>query len=73
MGSQCVNKQSLDFPHHWEKLFPTELPPQWSINTVNVLSFGFEQCFGAFTMLHFEGSSETGLFSRLSNHVFRSP
>ena len=26
-----------------------------------------------FTMLHFEGSSETGLFSHLSNHVFRSP
>ena len=38
---------------------------------VNVLSFSFEQCFGPFTILLLEGSSETGLFRDLSNHVFR--
>ena len=30
----------------------------------------FQQCFGAFTMLLVEGSSETGLFRHLSNDVF---
>ena len=37
-----------------------------------VLSFSFEQCFGPFIMLLVEGSSETGLFRHLSNHVFPS-
>ena len=38
-----------------------------------VLSFRFQQCFGQFTMLLVEGSSETTLLRRLSDHVFRSP
>ena len=44
-----------------------------SINMVKVLSFRFHQCFGSFTMLLVEGSSETGPFRNLSNHIFRSP
>ena len=30
----------------------------------------FEQCLGKFTVLHVEGSSETGLFRRLTDYVF---
>ena len=37
---------------------------------VKEVSLKFEQCFGAFTMLLFVGSSETGLFRHCSNHVF---
>ena len=37
---------------------------------VKALSFRFQKCFGPFTMLLVEGSSETGLFRSLSNHVF---
>ena len=37
-----------------------------------VLSLRFQQCFGWCTMLLVEGSSETGLFKRLFNHIFRS-
>ena len=40
---------------------------------VKVLSFRFQQCFCVFRMLHVEGSSETGLFRHLFNHVSRSP
>ena len=40
---------------------------------VKVLSFRFQQCFGPFTMLVIEGSSETKLLRHLCNHVFRSP
>ena len=39
---------------------------------VKVLPFSFEQCFGTFTMLLVEDSSETGLFRNSSNQVFRS-
>ena len=38
-----------------------------------MLSSRFQQCLGPFTMLLFDGSSETRLFRRLSNHVFGSP
>ena len=37
---------------------------------VKVLSFRFQQCFGPITMFLVKGSSETGLFRHLSNHVF---
>ena len=40
---------------------------------VKVLSFIFQQCFGLFPMVVFEGSSETGLFTHSTNHVFWSP
>ena len=40
---------------------------------VKVLSFGFEQCFGPFTMFFVEVSPERGLFRHLSNHVCWSP
>ena len=53
------------------EIFPTELRSEWSINMV--LSFRFQQCLGSFTMFLVEGSSETGLFRHLSNHIFRSP
>ena len=73
IGSQCVNKISQDFAFAWERLFPTDVFSQWSINMVTVLSFIFQQCFGMFTMLLVEGSSEAGLFRHLSNHVFQNP
>ena len=38
-----------------------------------VLSFRFQQRFSPIIMLLVKGSSETGLFILLSNHVFRSP
>ena len=37
------------------------------------LSFSFEQCFGQFSMLLVQGSSETRLLRHLSKNVFRSP
>ena len=39
---------------------------------VKLLPFRFQQCFGAFTMLLVDGSSETGLFIHLTKHVFWS-
>ena len=37
---------------------------------VKYLSFRFQHCFGLFTVSLVKGSSETGLFRHLSNHVF---
>ena len=37
---------------------------------INQLSCRFQQWFGMFTMLLVDGSSETGLFRHLSDHVF---
>ena len=53
--------------------FQTELPFQWSINMVKLLSFKFQQCFGLFLMLLVKGSCKTGLFRHISNNVFQSP
>ena len=55
------------------RLFQPELSSQGLTNIVKVLSFSFEQCFGPFTILLVEGSSETRLFSRLPNHILRGP
>ena len=40
---------------------------------IKLLWFKFQECLGPFTMLHFDGSSETGLFRHVSNHGFLSP
>ena len=40
------------------------------MNTIQLMWLRFEQCLGTFTMLLVEGSSETGLFRRLSDYVF---
>ena len=40
------------------------------MNTIQLMWSRFEQCLGTFTMLLVEGSSETGLFRRLSDYVF---
>ena len=72
IGSQRINKQFKPFAYHEERLFQLELRSQLSINMVKVLSFTFQQCFSLFTVLLVQGSSETGLFRHLSNHVFRS-
>ena len=53
-----------------EKLFPTQLPSKLSISMIKLFWCQFQQCFGQFTMLLFEGSSERELFRHLSNHVF---
>ena len=37
---------------------------------IKVLWGRFQQCLRLFTKLLFDGSSETGLFRHLSNHVF---
>ena len=39
---------------------------------IKTLLLRLKQCFGPFTMLPVEGSSETELFRHSSNHVFRS-
>ena len=39
---------------------------------VKVVWFRFQQCLGPFTMLLFEGSSQTGIFRHLASHSFRS-
>ena len=56
----------------WEKqrLFPTHLTWQWSINFIKMLWCRFEQCLSMFTVLLAEGSVERGLFRHLSDHVF---
>ena len=40
------------------------------MNMIKVLWRRFQQCFGTFTMLVVEGSSQTGLFKHLSDQVF---
>ena len=41
------------------------------MNKIKVMWCRFQQCLGTFTMLLVEGSSGTGFFRHLSNHVFR--
>ena len=48
----------------------TQLTRQWSLNMINVMRCGFQQCLATFTMLFLEGSSETGLFRHFCNYVF---
>ena len=73
IGSQWVNKQSQDFAYHSERLFQPEFLSQGWINVVNVLSLRFVQCFGPFTMLLVQESSETDAFRYLSKHLFGCP
>ena len=40
------------------------------MNMLKGLRLRFLQCLGTFTMLLVDGSSETGLFRHLSDHVF---
>ena len=49
---------------------PAQLTWHKSMNVVKVLRRRFKKCFGTFIMLLVEGSSETGLFRHLSNHIF---
>ena len=50
-----------------------QLPSQWWIYSVKVVSFRHQQCLVPFTMLLVEGSSKTVLFRHVFNHVFRIP
>ena len=43
------------------------------MHMVKLLSLRLNQCFGSFTILPIEGSSEPGLFRHLSNHIFWTP
>ena len=65
------DKQSQDIACQCERLFPTQLIWQWSMNMINVLWCRFQQCLGAFTILLVKGSSEAWLFRHLSDYVFR--
>ena len=53
--------------------FPTQLPAQWSMNMVKVLSLRLKQCFDPFATLPVQEYFGMGLFRRLCNHVFLSP
>ena len=66
---QCVKKESQDLACQYERLFPTELTRDLSMNIIKVISCIFQQCLGMFAMLLVEGSSKTKLFRHLSNHV----
>ena len=50
-----------------------QLPSQWWIYSVKVVSFRHQQCLVPFTMLLVEGPSKTVLFRHVFNHVFRIP
>ena len=52
-------------------VFSTRLTFQWPNNRIKVHWCKFQQSFSTFAMLLVEASSETGLFRRLSDHVFR--
>ena len=67
-----VLKISLKILLITKSTFLTQIPTQWFINMVKVLSFRSQQCFGPFTMFLVEGSFKIGLFRQLSNHVFPS-
>ena len=60
-GSESGNEKSRDFAYHYEWLFATQSPWQWSTNIVKEPSLRLIQCFGPFTMLPVHGSSQTGL------------
>ena len=73
--SSAVNVQTnfLKIFHMTKRdFFSTQLPSKGSINIVKLLSLGLKQSFGPFNLLPLEGSSETGLFKHLSNHLFPS-
>ena len=72
IGNQCVKKKSQDLACQSERIFPTQLTWQWSMNMIKVMWCRFQQCFGMSTMLLVEGSSKTVLFRHLSNHVFEA-
>ena len=56
-----VNKRDF-FKFNW--------PLQYSMNMIKMLWCRFQQCLWTSAMLLLQGSSETGLFSYLSNHNF---
>ena len=63
--SSAVNvltKKSEDFACLYEWLSPTQLPSHWSRNMVKELPLRLNPCFGRFTRLLVDGSSQTGLF-----------
>ena len=70
IGSQCVNEKSWDFEYHYKWFFPTRLPSKWSVNMEKELPLRLNQCFGPFTMLPVDPSSQRGLLRHLSDHVF---
>ena len=70
IGSQRVNKQSQNLACEKQRVFPTQLAWQWSMNLIKMLWWRFVKCLGTFTILLVEWLSETGLFRRLSFHVF---
>ena len=48
-----------------------QLTWQWSLNMIKVKLCRFEPCLGTFIMLIVDVSSDMGLFTHLSNYVFR--
>ena len=71
LDSQCCNKQSQELACQSERLSPTQLSWQWSMNMITVLWCRFQQCLGTFTMVLVRGSSVTRHFRHLSDYVFR--
>ena len=71
ISSQCINKQYQDWACKKQRLFPIIMTWQWSVNMIKLLWCRFQQCLCTFTMLLVTWSSETRLFRRLSDHVFK--
>ena len=69
-SSSANKKHSQGLECRKQKLFPTQLTWQWSMNLIKILSCRFQQCLGTFIMSLVEGSSEIGLFRYLSDYVF---
>ena len=71
---QCMRYQAvLRFYIWFRETFSTWIVFTGIKKYGKVLSFRFQQRFGPFIMLLVKGSSETGLFRHLFNHVFGSP
>ena len=70
IASQCVNKQSQDFRHYYDRHFWTLVLPEWQKICTKLLSCIFQQCLGPFNMLTVQRCTQTWLFRHLHNHVF---
>ena len=62
-GSQCVNKKSQDLACQSERQFTTQLPWQWSINIIKLLSCRFQQYYARLPSCLFIRSLKRGFLN----------
>ena len=67
MSQQAVSKLSISIREVFSNSVPLNVINNYHQGAVKRISTEF----GPFPMLLFKGSSETGIFRHLSNHVFR--